>query len=418
MNSAFGTKYKLQSKKGETRFLQIDLTKTNTVIPKIIQWKDIALPDEWILEGTVPPPEQEKVKPNTNLSKIEQFEDDKVSLKFNRSASSRYTGSSSSVVTEDIGRASNIQSVIYATYREDESKPPKKGETRFLQTDLTKTNTVIPKTIQWKDIALPDEWILEGTVPPPEQEKWRSQALHFGRAPPPPVHSPPPLVPSPPPPVLSPSPPVQSPPPPPPVRSPPPPIHSSPPPLPPMHSPPPPVPSPPPPVLSPPPPVQSPPPPPPVQSPPPPVHSPPPPPPVNSPPPPPVLSPPPPVQSPPPPPPVQSPPPPVHSPPPPPPVNSPPPPVPSPPPPVLSPPPPVQSPPPPPPVQSPPPPVHSPPPPPPVHSPPPPVPSPPPPVLSPPPLRHLHPLQSIFRSPVRHVPPLAVPSLRPCINGF
>ena len=93
------------------------------MIPKTIQWKDIALPDEWILEGIVPPPEQEKVKPNTNLSKIDQFEDDKVSLKFNRSASSRYTGSWSSVVTKDIGRVSNILSVIYATYREDEPKP-------------------------------------------------------------------------------------------------------------------------------------------------------------------------------------------------------------------------------------------------------------------------------------------------------
>ena len=123
MNSAFATKYKLQPKLGETRFLQTDLTKTNTVIPKTIQWKDITLPDEWILEGIVPPPEPEKVKPNTSLSKIEQFEDGKVSLKFNRSMSSRYTGSSSSVITDDIGRVSNIPSVIYATYKEDEPKP-------------------------------------------------------------------------------------------------------------------------------------------------------------------------------------------------------------------------------------------------------------------------------------------------------
>ncbi|XP_043810348.1 uncharacterized protein LOC122723141 [Manihot esculenta] len=121
MNSAFGTKYKLRSKKGEIKFLQTDLTKTNTVIPKTIQWKDITLPEEWILEGVVP--EQEKLKPNTNLSKIEQFEDGKVSLKFNRSVSSRYTESSSSVITEDIGRSSNLPSVIYATYKENESKP-------------------------------------------------------------------------------------------------------------------------------------------------------------------------------------------------------------------------------------------------------------------------------------------------------
>ncbi|XP_073225611.1 uncharacterized protein [Cicer arietinum] len=47
----------------------------------------------------------------------------------------------------------------------------KKGETLFLQTDLTKANTVIPKTILWKYIDLPEEWILEGAVRPQPLEQ-------------------------------------------------------------------------------------------------------------------------------------------------------------------------------------------------------------------------------------------------------
>ena len=36
-----------------------------------------------------------------------------------------------------------------------------KCESLFLQTDLSKANTVISKCIKWNDISLLDEWILE-----------------------------------------------------------------------------------------------------------------------------------------------------------------------------------------------------------------------------------------------------------------
>ncbi len=46
MVSAFTTKHKFQSKRGETLLLQIDLTKSNTAIPRSIQCKHITLPEE------------------------------------------------------------------------------------------------------------------------------------------------------------------------------------------------------------------------------------------------------------------------------------------------------------------------------------------------------------------------------------
>ena len=51
--SAFSTQHRFQSKRDETLLFQIDLSKANTVIPKSIQWKDINLPDELILEGAI-----------------------------------------------------------------------------------------------------------------------------------------------------------------------------------------------------------------------------------------------------------------------------------------------------------------------------------------------------------------------------
>ena len=55
MITAFSTQHKFQSKRDETLLLHTDLSRANTVIPKPIQWKDVHLPEEWILEGAAPP---------------------------------------------------------------------------------------------------------------------------------------------------------------------------------------------------------------------------------------------------------------------------------------------------------------------------------------------------------------------------
>ncbi|KAH9801918.1 hypothetical protein KPL71_001205 [Citrus sinensis] len=44
-----------------------DLSRANTVIPKPIQWKDVNLPEEWILEGAAPPAIPKQLEPNTEL---------------------------------------------------------------------------------------------------------------------------------------------------------------------------------------------------------------------------------------------------------------------------------------------------------------------------------------------------------------
>ena len=46
MFSAFASKHKYQSQKGETLLLQTDLSRSNIVVPKAIQWKDITLLDD------------------------------------------------------------------------------------------------------------------------------------------------------------------------------------------------------------------------------------------------------------------------------------------------------------------------------------------------------------------------------------
>ncbi|KAH9792212.1 hypothetical protein KPL71_004030 [Citrus sinensis] len=76
MISAFCTQHKFQSKRDETLLLQTDLSKANTVIPKPIQWKDINLPDEWILEGATALMIPKQLEPNTELQNVTQYSDE------------------------------------------------------------------------------------------------------------------------------------------------------------------------------------------------------------------------------------------------------------------------------------------------------------------------------------------------------
>ncbi|KAH9789258.1 hypothetical protein KPL71_002923 [Citrus sinensis] len=52
-----------------------DLSKANTVIPKPIQWKDVNLPEEWILKGAAPPTIPKQLEPNTELQNVTQYSD-------------------------------------------------------------------------------------------------------------------------------------------------------------------------------------------------------------------------------------------------------------------------------------------------------------------------------------------------------
>ena len=110
------TKHIFHSKKGETLFLQTDITKANTTVPQTIKWKDITLPENWNLLGAVPTrdepePEPENIsnKPNAQLSQIQQYSDGSVTLTFNRSQSVRLTDDTSSKTSvEDLGRVSQL----------------------------------------------------------------------------------------------------------------------------------------------------------------------------------------------------------------------------------------------------------------------------------------------------------------------
>jgi hypothetical protein len=67
MFSTFASKHKYQSRKGETLLLQTDLSRSNTIVPKVIQWKDITLLDDWILEGATHPRIPQPPQPNVQI---------------------------------------------------------------------------------------------------------------------------------------------------------------------------------------------------------------------------------------------------------------------------------------------------------------------------------------------------------------
>ncbi|KAH9659329.1 hypothetical protein KPL70_023819 [Citrus sinensis] len=135
MVSAFSTQHKFQSKRDETLLLQTDLSKANTVIPKPIQWKDVNLPEEWILEGAAPPVIPKQLEPNTELQNVTQYSDGKIKLSFRRSTSSRFSDKESCSSIPSLERKfTKIPSVINLPFQNTKSQP------RFSTSDIPSTS--------------------------------------------------------------------------------------------------------------------------------------------------------------------------------------------------------------------------------------------------------------------------------------
>ncbi|KAH9668287.1 hypothetical protein KPL70_021359 [Citrus sinensis] len=135
MISAFSTQHKYQSKRDETLLLQTDLSKANTVIPKPIQWKDVNLPEEWILEGVAPPAIPKQLEPNTELQNVTQYSDGKVKLSFRRSTSSRFSDRASCSSIPSLERKfTKVPSVINLPFQSIKSQP------RFSTSDIPSTS--------------------------------------------------------------------------------------------------------------------------------------------------------------------------------------------------------------------------------------------------------------------------------------
>ena len=147
MFSAFASKHLHHSNKGATLLLQTDLSKANTVVPKAIQWKDISLPEEWILEGAAPSQPIQLPRPNVQIKDITQYTDGKVRLSFHRrSTSTRISEESSSSSTIDLGRVSKIPSVINIPYH---INPPRHSTSDIPSTNLHQADytTTIPTPV-------------------------------------------------------------------------------------------------------------------------------------------------------------------------------------------------------------------------------------------------------------------------------
>lgn len=119
IKTAFKTNAKTQSIKGETLILHTEPIRANIVVPQLIRWRDITLPNDWLLENAAPSQDdqsQPSAKPNTKLSQITQFQDETVIFIFQRSQSKRFFDMTSISSTLDLERVSNIPSVINLSY--------------------------------------------------------------------------------------------------------------------------------------------------------------------------------------------------------------------------------------------------------------------------------------------------------------
>ncbi|KAH9650388.1 hypothetical protein KPL70_026369 [Citrus sinensis] len=106
--------------------------RANTVIPKPIQWKDVHLPEEWILEGAAPPAIPKQLEPNTELQNVTQYSDGKVKLSFRRSTSSRFSDRTScSSIPSSERKFTKVPSVINLPFQ---SQP------RFSTLDIPSTS--------------------------------------------------------------------------------------------------------------------------------------------------------------------------------------------------------------------------------------------------------------------------------------
>ncbi|KAH9711537.1 hypothetical protein KPL71_019777 [Citrus sinensis] len=108
-----------------------DLSKANMVIPKPIQWKDVHLPEEWILERAAPSAIPKQLEPNIELQNVTQYYDGRVKLSFRRSNSTRFSDKESFSSIPSLERKfTRIPSVINLPYQ------PVKNQPRFSTSDI------------------------------------------------------------------------------------------------------------------------------------------------------------------------------------------------------------------------------------------------------------------------------------------
>ncbi|KAJ9140919.1 hypothetical protein P3X46_031510 [Hevea brasiliensis] len=97
---------KLISPKGTTTFFVTDLEKGNLVVPKSIEWEQVKLPKNWILEEAIPPKKEE----STDLESIIETNNGTVAISFARSRS-RNLFSGRSVCSEPILPRSSLSGI-------------------------------------------------------------------------------------------------------------------------------------------------------------------------------------------------------------------------------------------------------------------------------------------------------------------
>jgi len=119
----FANKHKFQTQKGETLLLQTNLSKSNIIVLRAIQRKDVTLPKDCVLERASQLEPQQSLQLNVLLKQITKYNDRKVELTFHKhSTHSRFLDESSSSNTLNLGRTFEIISIINIPYHTNPSR--------------------------------------------------------------------------------------------------------------------------------------------------------------------------------------------------------------------------------------------------------------------------------------------------------
>ncbi|KAG7988384.1 hypothetical protein I3843_03G185800, partial [Carya illinoinensis] len=123
LSTSLEPKAKIKSPKNETVLIYSSTSNSNITTPKMLFWKDVTLPNEWVLKQELPP--RKIPAQNSDLKIIQQYLDGTVKISFDQPSISKrrnsFAGSRSSVSSDQDLRDENLER--YLRDRDNHARP-------------------------------------------------------------------------------------------------------------------------------------------------------------------------------------------------------------------------------------------------------------------------------------------------------
>lgn len=128
MKTSLNPKAKLHSSRDQTLLMQSSSSSADIRTPKMINWKDVSFPDEWVLPQELPP--RQVMPRNKDVDLIQQYLDGTVKISFDRPSTTKerrysFTGPLSSTSSDPrISRDRNLETFLEDSVKMAEPKRP------------------------------------------------------------------------------------------------------------------------------------------------------------------------------------------------------------------------------------------------------------------------------------------------------